>query len=145
MGKREDIAKQMSLLVPVMIRNMYPFVFQPLDLPPSQVLVLSVLFEKGRCRIGQLSRYMHNSPPTTSGIIDRLEKSGYIKRIKDVKDRRATSVVLTQRGRKVVEQFQLNIKQRWQFILSKLTESEGDEILRVIQRIVKGLGDGTTT
>ena len=143
MANIENIAKEISHLVPVMIRHMYPFVFQPLELPPSQVIALSILQEKGRCRMGQLSKEMHNSAPTTSGIIDRLEKSGHVKRLQDERDRRATNIVLTNRGAKIVNHFQSNIKRRWEFILSKLPKEEGQEVLRVLQRLTKGFTDGT--
>ena len=143
MSNIEHITNEISRLVPVMIRHMYPFVFQPLELPPSQVIALSILQEKGRCRMGELSKEMHNTAPTTSGIIDRLEKSGHVKRLQDEHDRRATNIVITNRGVKVVTHFQSNIRQRWEFILSKLPESEGEEVLKVLRRITKGFVDGT--
>jgi len=137
MIRKEAIAKEISQLLPNLIRHMYPFVFEPIELPPSQVIALCILSEKGSCRLGQLSREMHNSPPTASGIVDRLENGGYVKRHEDENDRRATDIILTEKGKRIVDQFRSNIRQRWQFILTKLSEGEGEEVLKVLLRITK--------
>ena len=139
----EHIAKEISDLVPVMIRHMYPFVFQPIELPPSQILTISTLFEKGTCRLNELSREMHNTAPTTSGIIDRLVSAGYVTRVPDPQDRRAVQITLTKKGVKIARQFHFNIMRRWEFILSKLPQGEGEEILKVLRRITRGFTDGT--
>ena len=137
MSRKDEIAKEISHLLPNLIRHMYPFVFEPIELPPSQVLALCILCEKGSCRLGELSHEMHNSAPTASGIVDRLESGGYVKRREDEDDRRVTHILATEKGKKIAEQFRGNIRERWQFILSKLSESDGEEVLKVLQRITK--------
>ena len=98
MTRAKQIAKEMSMVLPTLIRHMFPFTFGPLELPPSQVLAIVYLYEKGRCPIGDLSKAMHVSAPTVSGIVDRLENSGYLKREPDTNDRRVTNIILTKKG-----------------------------------------------
>ena len=142
MKRTAEIAKQMSLILPTLIRHMYPYVFSPLRLPPSQVLAISTLFEKGACRLNVLSREMHISAPTVTGIVRRLEKAGYVKRTPDSSDRRAFHIMLTSRGVKILLEFRSNIMKRWQTILTKLPAQEQENILKVVSRIAKGFSDG---
>ncbi|MFA5060611.1 MAG: MarR family transcriptional regulator [Candidatus Omnitrophota bacterium] len=139
MSQAENIAKQMSQLLPTLIRHMYPYVFQPLKLPPSQVLAITTLFEKGNCHLCDLSHEMHISAPTVTGIINRLEKSGYVKRTADSSDRRAFTISLTAKGEKILLEFRENIRKRWQVILSQLPQDEQENILRTVTKITRGL------
>ena len=138
-----QIAVEMSKIVPTMIRHMYPYVFATIDLPPSQVIAISTIYEIGECRLGELSKQMHISAPTVTGIIDRLEESGYVKRTPDAEDRRAIKIHLTPAGKKVAVQFRENIKNRWHLILAKLPPQEQMNILNTVTKITKGFIDET--
>jgi len=94
MSKADLIAKEISETLPTFLRHMFPYVFEPIHLPPSQILALVSIEERGSCTLGQLKKEMHVTAPTITGIIDRLERDGYVKRISDLKDRRVTNVIL---------------------------------------------------
>ncbi len=142
MSSSSNIAREMSKLLPTFIRHMYPYIFQPLKLPPSQVLVITALYEKGPCCLNDLSREMHISAPTATGIVSRLEKFGYVKRTQDSSDRRAVKIELTTRGEKILQELRLNIMKRWEGILQKLPQEEQENILKMITKITKGFIHG---
>lgn len=143
MPSKDTIAKTISELLPTFIRHMYPYVFEPIPVPPSQVLALVSIQERGGCTLTELKKEMHVSAPTITGIIDRLERDGYVKRHGDQNDRRVTNVALTAKGVKLVNQFRGNIRRRWQYILSKTPLEMAEVLVNIMRKITKGFKDGT--
>ncbi len=139
----KDIAREISFLLPSFLRNMYPYVFKQIGISPSQILALSFIQEKEVCCLNDLRRHMHVSAPTITGIVDRLEKAGYIRRLQDKKDRRVTNIILTRRGRAVVCRYRKNIMLRWEYVLSKLDKKDRLDIIRILKHITQGFNDGT--
>lgn len=143
MPSKDVIAKTISEILPTFIRHMYPYVFEPIPVPPSQVLALVSIQERGGCTLTELKKEMHVSAPTITGLIDRLERDGYVKRRNDISDRRVTNVVLTARGVRLVDQFRGNIRKRWQYILSKTPLEMAEVLVSIMRKITKGFKDGT--
>lgn len=139
----ERIAGEMSHLLPTMMRHMFPYVFQPIHLPPSQVIALVSIQERGGCCLSELAREMHVSAPTVTGIIDRLERDKYVKRILDKKDHRVTNISLTAKGEALVKEFRSNIEKRWLYVLNKLPAGTQEGLIQVLRNITKGFTDGT--
>ncbi|HLF18563.1 MAG TPA: MarR family transcriptional regulator [Candidatus Omnitrophota bacterium] len=143
MSRSEQIAKEMSQIVPTFLRHMFPYVFAQMELPPSQVVALVSIEEQGGCTLTQLKKDMHVSAPTVSGIVARLERDGYVARQQDEKDRRVVNVSLTVKGKGVVDKFRGNIEKRWKHILSNMPVEVGENAIQTIRRIAKGFSDGT--
>jgi DNA-binding MarR family transcriptional regulator len=55
--------------------------------------------ERGRATPADLARRSLITPATVTGIVDTLEKAGYVTRERDTTDRRVTWVVITDAGR----------------------------------------------
>lgn len=143
MDKKTLIAQEFSQIVPIFLRHMFPYVFHSLEIPPSQVIALVSIQEHEICPLKTLTKEMHVSAPTVSGIIDRLEKGGYVKRVLHNQDRRIKMVSLTAKGEKVVAQLRINIKKRWEYILSKMPVESGETILGIMKRLTQGFKDGS--
>ena len=136
------IAQEISLLLPTLMRHMFPYVFQPIHLPPSQIIAIVSIHERGKCRLGDLKKEMHVSAPTITGIINRLERDGYVRRITDRQDRRATNIVLTKKGITILKEFRGNIRKRWLHVLNKLPAETQEALTMTLRRITKGFTDG---
>jgi len=143
MSRKDQIAGELSQILPILIRHMYPHVFGSMDVPPSQILALVTIENEGECTLTQLKKLMHVSAPTISGIVTRLERAGYISRFIEPADRRVTKVRLKNKGEKVVATFRGLIKKRWSYILSKVPESVGETVVATISQITRGFIDGT--
>ncbi|MFP4476083.1 MAG: MarR family winged helix-turn-helix transcriptional regulator [Desulfatibacillaceae bacterium] len=72
-----------------------------LDITATQALVLNSLFEQDRIPSHVLSNKLRITSATTTGILDRLVRSGLVERIPNPEDRRAVLVCLTDKGREV--------------------------------------------
>ena len=78
---------------------------------------------------------MHIAAPPTTGVIDRLENQGYVKRTQDEKDRRAVNVSLTRKGSHLAQKTRKIVRTRWQDMLSKLPIEDCEAYLRILIKI----------
>jgi DNA-binding MarR family transcriptional regulator len=70
---------------------------------PIQVMLLFFLQQNDGLSLTQISQGLMLENPTVTGLIDRLEKSGYVKRSDHPSDRRVYLVHLTEKGNKVAK------------------------------------------
>lgn len=75
------------------------------------------------------------SNPTVSGILDRLEKNGFIQRKASEEDRRCNYIVLTQKAMEAQEQARKKGKSMEQHLFSGITEQEQELFLDILQRL----------
>ena len=73
----------------------------PLTVPQHRLLVL-VASDGGR-RVGALADDLGVNQSNASRLVDRLERQGLVRRVRDVEDGRAATVDLTGAGRRVME------------------------------------------
>jgi DNA-binding MarR family transcriptional regulator len=69
-----------------------------IEVTPIQVMLLFFLQKNDGLSLTQISQGLMLENPTVTGLIDRLEKSGYVKRSDHPNDRRVYLVYLTEKG-----------------------------------------------
>lgn len=67
------------------------------DLSLRQLTALYLIREESGT-LGQLARRMMVTPAVVTGIVDRLERHGYVRRVEDAVDRRRVQLELTEAG-----------------------------------------------
>ena len=72
------------------------------DLPLHQARVFQRIGPSGS-RLGELARAAELSKQTVGSIVDQLHRAGYVDRVRDPADNRARLVVITPRGRELIE------------------------------------------
>lgn len=72
---------------------------------------------------------------TMTGLIDTLERDGYVKREPDPDDRRMMSVLLTSRGEKFMREFLPGHFKAIASIMSTLTETERKTLVRLLVKV----------
>ncbi len=72
-----------------------------IEVTPVQIGLLFFLQKNDGSSLTQISQGLMLENPTVTGLIDRLEKSGYVKRSDHPNDRRVWLVYLTEKGSKV--------------------------------------------
>jgi len=72
-----------------------------IEVTPIQVMLLFFLQKKDGSSLTQISQGLMLENPTVTGLIDRLEKLGYVKRGDHPNDRRVYLVYLSEKGNKV--------------------------------------------
>ena len=77
----------------------YRELFARFGLTEQQWRVMRVLWTSKKVTSADLSARTLLPPPSLVGIIDRLEKKGFVSRVRSVEDRRVVYVIATAEGR----------------------------------------------
>ncbi len=96
-----------------------------------QVLCLSYLHQSPNYRStqGEIRKFLNLNPSTVSGIIDRLEKKGYLARLPKLGDKRVVNIVLTSSGDKLLTR----IPELLHMQLSEKLELLNEDELQVVE------------
>ncbi|MET0960969.1 MAG: MarR family transcriptional regulator [Psychrobacillus psychrotolerans] len=92
---------------------------------PPQFVALQWLLELGDMTIGDLSNKMYLAFSTTTDLIDRMEKSELVKRIRDEQDRRVVRIHLLEEGARIIEEV---IDKRQQYLEDVLQHFDQAEV-----------------
>lgn len=107
-----------------------------LSLP--QLLTLAALDAAGKAlTIGELARALVKESQTMTGIVDRLESAGFVKRVFDRLDRRKTWIRLTDQGQEKLKATMPTFSQVIAAIFYSLPDEQLDSLLVVSQRLAE--------
>jgi DNA-binding MarR family transcriptional regulator len=109
---------------------------ESLDLTPSQLSAMAVLFNSGDMLMGELAAQEKVQPPSMTRIVNSLEVRSYVARRPDPRDHRQCLVALTDSGREVLL---ANRRRRDQWLAVQLAELDPAEreILRHAVRVLE--------
>lgn len=85
--------------------------------------------------MGELSRRLGATGPTTTGIVDRLEKLCMVERRRDTRDRRVVNLHLTDKGQAQSQRFLAALEKRVGVLLGLLEESDRIALVEIIERL----------
>jgi DNA-binding MarR family transcriptional regulator len=91
----EEILATIRLLWRDLLRNPYADA-EAFGITGPQITVMACLVTRGPITLTELSRSLGMSHSTASGIVDRLETRGLVRRSEDATDRRRTAIAVTQ-------------------------------------------------
>ncbi len=93
-SQAEEVLATIRLLRRDLLRNPYADA-EAAGMTGPQVTVMTCLVTRGPIALTELSRALGMSHSTASGIVDRLEARGLVRRTEDASDRRRTSIAVT--------------------------------------------------
>jgi DNA-binding MarR family transcriptional regulator len=102
-----------------------------------QLATLRAAAHMGSCSIVALARAVHLGQPTLTGIVQRLERAGYVKRSPHEQDGRSVNITITQSGRNLLEHAPSLLQDRFRAELAKLKDWERFQTLASLQRIAE--------
>ena len=105
------------------------------DLSMNQFGILKELFTNGDVPMNRLADTLHVTAPAITTIVDKLEREDYVKRIRDDADRRIVNVMLTKKGREVIQRHKDARLRLLSLILSKMTPNEKKQWAEIYERI----------
>jgi len=82
-----------------------------------------------------LARAVHLSAATVSGILDRLERRGFLRRERTSQDRRTVTIIVTDQGREILSDAPSLLQDQFRRKLGCLEDWERTQILATLQRI----------
>jgi len=136
MATIDRITNEISVMVPKLMKGAHGKILSKTNMASAQMIMLVSIHDHGSCKLKTLARERAISPPTATGLIDRLVRAGYVKRGSDPEDRRVVIVSLTKKGEKTVQDFLSTLRKRWKGILIHLTSKEQHQYLNILKKIV---------
>ena len=99
-----DARKHICFNVGRVMRRVYDHYekrLSPFSLTPPQYFVFNALWMGDGISVGELGERVSLDSSTLTGVIDRMERSGYVERQLNPQDRRSVLVFLTAKAREV--------------------------------------------
>lgn len=118
-----------------------------LDLSLRQVAVLYMI-RNGAGYPGQIARRLRVTPAVVTGLLDRLEQRGYVRRQTDPSDRRRLLVVLTATGEDASDAVMRMLSREVAARLASASAADLDVLERafaLLERMTDALEEGTPT
>jgi DNA-binding MarR family transcriptional regulator len=109
--------------------------FRPYELTPSQYNVLRILRGEGApLPILEIANRTITVVPGITGLIDRLEKAGFVLRQRCAKDRRVIYVALTEKGRKTLAALDEPLQALHRQLTGHLSKTELKQFIRLLEK-----------
>ena len=106
-----------------------------------QYVALEALNTDKPLKMKDIAKILKISLPAVTGLVGRLVAIKLAKRVYDSGDRRVIFIVLTSKGRKILEQTKLTRKKIISEIFGVLSEEERQVYLGILQKIKKSFYD----
>ena len=104
-----------------------------------QVLCLNFLHESPNYQAtqGEIRKFLNLNPSTVSGIINRLEKKGYLARLPKLGDRRVVNIALTSAGDELLSTIPSLLHEELSEKLQNLSEKELETVENGLETLVR--------
>jgi MarR family transcriptional regulator, negative regulator of the multidrug operon emrRAB len=99
--------------------------------------LLSAVAESPAARSGELAGRMGVSAPTTTRMLSGLERDGIVRRDPLAGDRRAVTIALTDKGRRLLSRKQAVVSEKRRELFDSLTASERRQARRLLRRLAE--------
>lgn len=109
--------------------------FRPYGLTPSQYNILRILRgQGGPLPILEIAGRTITVVPGITGLINRLERAGFVNRERCAKDRRVIYVTLSEKGQKTLAALDGPLEELHETLVGHLTKSELKELVRLLEK-----------
>lgn len=108
---------------------------------PAQSGILFLLKAKDGRTMTELGRALAIDNATITGLVDRLERDGFVRRNKSASDRRALNVSITPEGVEEVDRAKVIVKRVNESIKAGFSPGEIEAFKKILLNIVGGPGD----
>lgn len=112
-----------------------------IELNPAQGRIMFVLWQKDRIAINELARRTSLSNSTLTSMLDRLESSGYISRVKDHTDRRVMLIERTAKDKTFERKYTGVSQDMTRLFYKDFTKQEIEQLERQLKVILANLTD----
>lgn len=104
-------------------------------LTPEQFMLIDLLWNQGSMTQQQLADQMHKDKNSVTKLVDAIEKKGFVVREQNLKDRRANTLVLTEKALQLRD----GAKRKGISILDNILEGISEEELRLFLSTLRKL------
>jgi DNA-binding MarR family transcriptional regulator len=133
-------AQTMAIVDPIRVR-----MWSEAELTTSQLRLLIIVRQEPGATLTSLAAHLRVSPPTASGLVDRLVRQDYLRRDGDPNDRRFVRHHLTERGVAVLGELEREGRALMNDLLGRLSDTEIDDLVRGLELLNKAAASASAT
>ena len=137
-----DARKHICFNIGRVMRRVYDYYekrLSPFGLTPPQYFVFNALWMGDGITIGELGDRVSLDSSTLTGIIDRMEKSGYVERKPNPDDRRSALVFLTEKAKELGP----NILEFADELDTALKQPFSQKDMATFEKVLRALGEAS--
>lgn len=105
----------------------------------QQFDVLCIIYEKGMITMGELCKEISSACSTATDLADKLEKVGYVERLREKRDRRVVRLNILPKGEKVVKAVIEKRAERLDGILESFQNEEQMKTISLLETLADKL------
>jgi len=105
------------------------------QLSMMQTQTLGFLYQQKKATMSEIANYLHIELPSATSLVNKLVKQELAKRYSDPNDRRIVMIMLTEAGKKLLQQSLILRKKKLAQFLSYLTKQQKQELLTIMQTV----------
>ena len=143
MGRKKEVGHEIHVLSNMIVRKIDEEKRQRnmADVSPVQIWVVRYLHEHKGEEICQrdLERDFNVTRSTVTGILQIMEKKGYILRVSVPTDARLKKILLTEKGEELYYKVRDHIHETETFLVKGMTEEEVEQLLFLLGKIKNNL------
>jgi len=126
----------------LLMRREMSKVLSEFSLTVEQWSIMSVLwFSDKPLRQSELVQYTLKDKFSTSKIISRLEKEGWVNKVPDPTDSRAAFIVRTEKSLKIKDKIRAAIRKHFDIALTELNPNEKQALITMLKKLRLTLGE----
>lgn len=107
------------------------------NLGAAQMHALMWLHRDAPLTMGALAQRLGVTDKTITGIVDRLERDGYVVRERSTGDRRVIQVVLAEPGRSLAQEIEKSVTHNMTQFLGLLDAQDRSDLFRILEHLVQ--------
>ncbi len=140
--KKQDLEKYLdkfeTALNSLMKRMTGSNAHEGLDITIAQIPLVMVIYQKGSCKMSDISDMLQVTMGNVTAMIDRLVRELIVERFSDSNDRRVVMVKLTQKGIDIATRACAHRRDNIRGILEHIS----DKHMKVLAEIIEEINDG---
>lgn len=105
----------------------------------SQALILWKLEKKGPQKVTTLAEQLCITPGAVTSLADKLIASGYATRERDTSDRRVVNLIITDKGKELLQMFRADSRQAVEQVFDGVSDEDIEHLIRIYRKVLSNL------
>lgn len=138
--EKNNIGFEITMLIKEIDSKIYNVILNELKdekLTPQQIIILKYLGHHGEMTVSEICTSMSLSKGTVSGILNRMEKQNFIKKIKYENDKRNTYISFTEEGLELAKKVMVNFNRGFNKIFKDINVQELEETKESLEQFIQ--------
>lgn len=127
--------------IATVVRRKGRVLLEQYGITPPQFDALVILHRDGELTIGDLTNRLFSAYSTTTDLVDRLERAGFVARYRDHEDRRVVRVRLQSLGANLIEEVLDARRAYLNTVLAQVDVQKRQEVLLVLDLLNEKMSD----